>query len=101
MAELPSISYQPLGDRVLLRPMERPTRMPSGIVLPPSRDSVGRGEVLAHGPGQVSDRGITLPMTVKVGDIVIFHREMADEIMVEGNKLLVINEKLILAKEKQ
>ena len=69
------IHMRPLADRVIVRPIEPEQRTPSGIVLPETaKERPERGEVLAIGPGRVTERGTRLPIEVEVGDTVLFTR---------------------------
>lgn len=71
----------------------------SGIVLPETaeKEKPVRGKVVAVGPGKLDERGQRLPMSVKVGDLVLFKKYGPDEIEIDGKKLLVGEEDDILA----
>src|SRR5947209_3900760 len=89
---------RPLGDRVVIRPAAREEATRSGIVLPDtSKEKPQRGEVLAVGPGRVSDEGKKIPMEVKVGDTVLFARYAGTEFKLEDDELLILSEKDVLA----
>ena len=89
---------RPLGDRVVIRPAAREEATRSGIVLPDtSKEKPQRGEVLAVGPGRVSDEGKKIPMEVKVGDTVLFAKYAGTEFKLEEEELLILSEKDILA----
>ena len=89
---------RPLGDRVVIRPAAREEATRSGIVLPDtSKEKPQRGEVLAVGPGRVSDEGKKIPMEVKVGDTVLFARYAGTEFKLEDDELLILRESDILA----
>ncbi len=92
-------TIQPLSDRVFLEPLEEDRTTKSGIVLPDSAEKERpiRGRVLAIGAGKRNDRGDTMHMSVKVGDIVLFKKYGPDEIELEGKKYLVAEEGDILA----
>ena len=88
----------PLGDRVIVEPMEQDETTPSGIVLPETaKEKPQKGTVLAAGPGRVED-GKRIDMEVKVGDVVIYARYGGTEYKTDGKKLLILSEKDILAK---
>lgn len=89
---------RPLGDRVLIRPIQREDTTPSGIVLPDTaREKPQKGEVLAVGPGRLDDDGDRLPMDVKQGDNVLFAKYAGTELKLEDEELLILSEKDILA----
>ena len=71
----------------------------SGIVLPDNaeKEKPIRGKVLAVGPGKMNDKGGRMPMSVKVGDVVLFKKYGPDEIEIDGKKYLVGDEEDILA----
>ena len=88
----------PLGDRVVVEPIEQEEMTPSGIVLPESaKEKPQKGKILAAGPGRTED-GKRIDMEVKVGDVVIYARYAGTEYKVDGKKLLILAEKDILAK---
>jgi chaperonin GroES len=89
---------RPLGDRVVIRPAAREEATRSGIVLPDtSKEKPQRGEIIAVGPGRVSDEGKKLAMGVKVGDTVLFARYAGIEFKLEDEELLIVSESGILA----
>ena len=89
---------RPLGDRVVIRPAAREEATRSGIVLPDtSKEKPQRGEIIAVGPGRVSDEGKKIPMEVKVGDTVLFARYAGTEFKLEDDELLILRESDILA----
>ncbi len=91
----------PLGDRVLIMPLnphdEALTR--SGIIIPETADKEKphQGKCLAVGPGKRSDEGALIPMSVKVGQTVIFSKYSPDEIKIGDKEYYVISESSILA----
>jgi chaperonin GroES len=93
------MNIQPLGDRVLIKPIAKDITTKSGIVLPETveKEKAEKGEVLAVGPGRVLDNGNLAPMSVKVGNKVMFKKYSPDEIKVDGEELLIISEQDILA----
>ena len=89
---------RPMGDRVVIRPAAREETTRSGIVLPDtSKEKPQRGEIIAVGPGRVSDEGKQIPMEVKVGDTVLFARYAGTEFKLEDDELLILRESDILA----
>ncbi|MCE5240005.1 co-chaperone GroES [bacterium] len=89
---------QPLGDRVLVKPLEAEEKSAGGIILPEKAQEKPReGEVIAVGPGKVNDKGDRKVMTVKVGDTVVYSEYGGTEISYEGTDYLLIDEGSILA----
>lgn len=90
---------RPLGNRVVVKPIEQEERTPSGLVLPETaKEKPQEGEVLAVGPGEWAEDGKTrIPLEVKVGDRVIFAKYAGTEVKVNGEKLLILRESDILA----
>lgn len=94
---------QPLFDYVLIRPLERETTTPSGIVLPDSaKEKPQIGEVMAVGPGAYNDQGKRIPMEVAAGDTVVYKKWGGNEFKPEqgGEELLLLEQKDIMAKVK-
>ncbi|MBI4122289.1 MAG: co-chaperone GroES [Parcubacteria group bacterium] len=85
---------RPLGDRVIVKPLAKDAITASGIVLPDTvdKEKPEQGEVIATGPGKRLDSGEIAPMSVKVGDKVVFRKYSPDEIEVDGEEVLVISE---------
>ena len=93
-----SQTLQPLGDRVLVRPMAAEEVRASGIVIPDTaKEKPQEGEVLAVGPGKLDEDGKRLPMDVKVGDRVLFSKYGGDEFTIDGEELKILGESDILA----
>ena len=91
-------NLRPLGDRVVVEPVEREERTPGGIVLPDTaREKPQEGNVIAVGPGRLLDSGERVPLEVKVGDRVIFSRYAGTEFKMDDRELLVLSERDILA----
>jgi chaperonin GroES len=89
---------KPLGHHVLVRPSEEQDATASGIVLPDSaRKRPTEGEVLAVGRGRILDNGKLVPVSLRVGDIVVYSRYAGTEITLEGEDLLLIDEDSLLA----
>jgi len=89
---------QPLGDRVLVKPLEAEEKSAGGIILPEKAQEKPReGEVIAVGPGKVNDKGERKPMNVNVGDKVVYSEYGGTEITYEGADYLLIDEGSILA----
>ncbi len=95
-----AVKLQPLADRLVVKPVEREEVTKSGIVLPDTaRERPQEGEVLAVGPGRLSEDGKRIAMDVKVGDIVIYAKYGGTEIKIEEEELIILRESDILAKK--
>ena len=93
-----SISFKPLGSRVVIEPLEQEEVTAGGIVLPETaKEKPQKGTILATGPGERDDDGKRIQMDVKVGDTVLYAKYAGTEIKVEGKKLLILKESDILA----
>lgn len=89
---------RPLADRVVVKRLEEESVTASGIVLPDTaREKSQRGEVVFVGTGRVTDEGHRIPMSVKVGDTVLFAKYGGTEVKVDGQELLILKESDILA----
>jgi len=93
------MKLQPLNDHIFLEPIEEVKTTKSGIVLPDTaeKEKPIKGKVAAVGPGKLDDKGKRAPMSVKVGDLVLFKKYGPDELEVDGKKYLVGEEADILA----
>ena len=92
------MNIRPLHDRVLVRREEEETKTAGGIVLPGSAtEKPSRGEVIAVGKGQITDSGDVRALDVKVGDKVIFGQYAGQAVKIDGEELLMMAEKEILA----
>lgn len=88
---------KPLGDRVVVRPLDREEKTASGIVLPDTaKEKPQEGEIVAAGPGRFED-GQRVALDVKVGDKVIYSKYAGTEVKVDNEDLLVLRESDILA----
>ena len=93
------MNMQPLGDRVVIKPLEAENKTKGGIVLPDTaKEKPQEGKVVAVGKGKVSDAGQLQPPEVKVGDRVLYGKYSGSEITTkEGEELLIMREEDILA----
>lgn len=93
-----SMSLKPLGNRVVVEPLEQEEVTAGGIVLPETaKEKPQKGKVLSAGPGDRNDKGERVPMDVAEGDTVLFAKYAGTEIKVDGKKLLILRESDILA----
>jgi len=87
-----------LGDRVVIKPTPREDMTKSGIVLPDTaKEKPQEGTILAAGPGKTLDDGKREAMDVKVGDRVLYSKYAGTEFKVDGEELLIVSQKDILA----
>lgn len=93
-----SLSLKPLGDRLVVKPIEQDEVTAGGIMLPDTaKEKPQKGEVVAAGPGARNDAGERVEMDVKVGDKVLYAKYAGTEIKLDGEKVLVLRESDILA----
>jgi chaperonin GroES len=90
---------EPLGDRIVVRTIVREEMTKSGIVLPETaKEKPQEGEVLAVGPGRMLENGTLVPLSVAVGDKVLYAKYAGTEIKLDEDELLVLNDRDVLAK---
>ena len=98
MATATKTNIKPLEDRILVRPEEGDETTASGIVIPDTaKEKPQEGTVLAVGPGKRSDTGDLIPMDVKEGDRVVYSKYGGTEIKLEGEELLILSARDVLA----
>lgn len=91
-------SLKPLGNRVVVEPIEQEEVTSGGIVLPETaKEKPQRGTVLSVGPGDRNEKGDRIPMDVSQGDTVLYAKYAGTEIKVDGKKLLILRESDLLA----
>ena len=89
---------RPLFDNVLIRPVKAEEKTAGGIILPDSvKEKPQIGEVLAAGKGHIDPKGNVRPMSVKVGDKVMYKKWGGNEVKVDGEECVIVEEKDILA----
>jgi chaperonin GroES len=93
-----SLSLKPLGNRVVVEPIEQEEVTAGGIVLPETaKEKPQKGKILSVGPGERDDDGKRIPMDVKAGDTVLFAKYAGTEIKISSKKLLILKESDVLA----
>ena len=93
-----TLSLKPLGDRVVVEPIEQEEITAGGIVLPETaKEKPQEGNILAVGPGARDEDGDYIPMDVKVGDKVLYAKYGGTEFKTDGKKLLILRESDLLA----
>jgi chaperonin GroES len=92
------MTLKPLADRVVVKPSEAEEKTKGGIIVPDTaKEKPVWGEVIAVGPGRVSDDGKQIPMEVKAGDRVLYGKYSGTEVTVDGEELLIMRESDIFA----
>jgi chaperonin GroES len=98
LATATATKLRPLGDRVVIQPTPREEMTKSGIVLPDTaKEKPQEGKIIAAGPGRLTDEGSREPMDVKEGDTVLYAKYAGTEFKIEGEELLIVSQKDILA----
>ena len=94
------MNLQPLEDRIVVRTGDPEETTSSGLVIPDTaKEKPQQGEVLAVGPGRRSeDTGEVIPMDIKVGDTVVYSKYGGTEIQIDGEDLLILTSRDVLAK---
>jgi chaperonin GroES len=94
------MNLQPLEDRIVVRPGEAEETTVSGLVIPDTaKEKPQQGEVLAVGPGRRSEHdGGIIPMDIAAGDVVLYSKYGGTEVTVDGEDLLVLSSRDVLAK---
>lgn len=93
------MNIKPLSNHVFIESIEEEKTTKSGIVLPETaeKEKPVKGKIFAAGPGKINDKGERIPLSVKVGDVVLFKKYGPDEIEIDGKKYLAGDEEDILA----
>ena len=90
---------QPLGERVVIKPVPREEVSKGGIVLPDTaKEKPQEGEILAVGPGKITDDGKRVALEVKIGDTVVYSKYAGTEFKLDGEEVVILRESDILAK---
>ena len=92
------MKLKPLGDHVVIKPLEAEDRTAGGIVLPDTaKEKSTKGEVVAVGSGRLLPNGRVIALAVKAGDTVIYSKYSGSEVKVDGKELKIVQESEILA----
>ena len=96
-ATLSGVKITPLGDRLLVRPVEKNEERKSGLIIPDTaKEKPQTGEVVAAGKGKVTDDGKVLPMDVKVGDKILYGKYSGTEIKIDDVEHLILSQDDVL-----
>ncbi len=89
---------QPLADRVVVRPLEESEEMRGGLYIPDTaKEKPQQGEIIAVGPGKLSEEGTRLEPDVEVGQKILYGKYSGTDVTVGGNEYLILRESDILA----
>jgi len=92
------MNLKPLADRVVVRPSVAEEKTKGGIIVPDTaKEKPVWGELIAVGPGKVSDEGKLIALEVKVGDRVLYGKYSGTEVTIDGEELLIMRESDIFA----
>jgi len=92
------MKVKPLADRVLVKPQEETEVKKGGIIIPDTaKEKPQKGEIIAVGPGKVTESGQKVPMEVKKGDTVLYGKYSGTEVTIDGQDYLIMRESDILA----
>ncbi len=95
-----AVKLSPLGDRVVIKPISKEEVTKGGIVIPDTaKEKPQEGEIIAVGPGRLSDEGKRIAMEVKEGDKIIYAKYAGTEIKIDDEELIILRESDILAKK--
>jgi chaperonin GroES len=94
------MNLEPLGDRIVVKPTAKEEVTKGGIVLPDTvKEKPQEGEVIAVGPGRMTEEGKRIALDVKKGDTVVYPRYSGTELKIEGEEYLIMRESEVLAKK--
>lgn len=92
------MNVKPLEDRVIVRTLGAEEKTSGGIIIPDNaKEKPQKGEIIAVGPGKVSDKGDRIAMSVKVGDKVLFGKYSGTEVTIDKEDYLIMRESDVLA----
>ncbi len=92
------MKLQPLEDRIVVRPSKSEETTASGLVIPDTaKEKPQQGEVLAVGPGRTSEQGNVVPLAIAAGDTVVYSKYGGTEITIDGEDLLILSSRDVLA----
>ncbi|HEX7241758.1 MAG TPA: co-chaperone GroES [Longimicrobiaceae bacterium] len=92
------MKVKPLADRVVVKATEEAEQMRGGLYIPDTaKEKPQQGEVIAVGPGKISDEGKRIDPEVKVGDKVLYGKYSGTEVTVDGEQYLILRESDVLA----
>ncbi len=91
------MKFKPLHDRVVVKRIDTDEKSAGGIIIPDTaKEKPSEGEVLAVGPGEITEDGKSKPMNVKAGDKILFGKWSGTEVKLDGHDLLIMKESYIM-----
>jgi len=97
MAAATAIRLRPLGDRVLVKAIEKKDEVRGGLIIPDTaKEKPQEGEIVAAGKGKIGEDGKLIPMDVKAGDKILYGKYSGSEIKIEGQEYLIMHQDDIL-----
>ena len=98
MATASAVNIKPLADRVVVKPLDNAQETKGGLYIPDTaKEKPQQGEIVAVGPGRVSDDGARIDMELKKGDKVLYGKYSGTEVTVGGEEYLILREADVLA----
>ena len=92
------VNVKPLADRVVVKPLDEAEQMRGGLYIPDTaKEKPSQGEIVAVGPGKLSDEGTRIEMDVKVGDKVLYGKYSGTDVTLDGEEYLILRESDVLA----
>lgn len=92
------MKLRPLGDRIVVEPLEAEEKTKGGIILPDTaKEKPQEGKVVAVGKGKVDENGKLIPMEVKLGDKILYGKYAGTEVTIEGKEYMILREEDVLA----
>ena len=93
-----NLEVKPLADRGVVQPLDESEQMRGGLYIPDTaKEKPSQGEIVAVGPGKISDEGARLEMDVSVGDKVLYGKYSGTDVTLDGEEYLILRESDILA----
>ena len=97
MAAATAVRLRPLGDRVIVKPIEKKDEVRSGLIIPDTaKEKPQEGEIIAAGKGKIGDDGKLIPMDVKAGDKILYGKYSGTEVKLDGQEYLIMHQDDIL-----
>ena len=97
MAVATAVKLRPLGDRVIVKPIEKKDEIRSGLIIPDTaKEKPQEGEIMAAGKGKIDENGKLIPMDVKAGDKILYGKYSGTEVKMDGQEFLIMHQDDIL-----
>ena len=97
MTAATAIRLKPLGDRVIVKPIEKKDEVRSGLIIPDTaKEKPQEGEIIAAGKGKIGEDGKLIPMDVKAGDKILYGKYSGTEVKLDGQEYLIMHQDDIL-----